>query len=249
MAKGHTFRVRPHQVTHSTIQRKFLESVKLPHITDLGKFGGEATVNTIELVVHQGCEWQGVKDFTAVRCWSWSWLSMSICRCRYVGVGVNVGVVIGGEEVEWPHHTTWARTVNGRKREHKREEEVVRKQQKMKGGLKRDGFCGFVGLVWMRGMDGWIDGLTRVSRPRLHSCQTCWDTPHRTHMSWSPVCSHDSPSARRCHWGGEPWGTAAASWSPLHDSLGQHSPLRMKKERKKKERRKKEEGVKRESSQ
>ena len=68
MGKGHTFRVRPHQVTHSTIQRKFLESVKLPHITDLGKFGGEATVNTIELVVHQGCKWQGVKDFTAVRC-------------------------------------------------------------------------------------------------------------------------------------------------------------------------------------
>jgi len=69
------------------------------------------------------------------------------------------------------------------KREHKREEEVVRKQQerfqkqvKMKGVLKRDGFCGFVVLVlderdgWM---DGWMDELTRVSRPRLHSCQTC----------------------------------------------------------------------------
>ena len=51
-------------------------------------------------------------------------------------------------------HIIQARTVNGRKKRAQKEEEVVRKQQKMKGGLKRDGFCGFVGLVWMRGMDG-----------------------------------------------------------------------------------------------
>ena len=54
------------------------------------------------------------------------------------------------------------------KREHKREEEVVRKQQKMKGGLKRDGFCGFVGLVWMRGMDardGWAYKSLQASAP------------------------------------------------------------------------------------
>ena len=65
-------------------------------------------------------------------------------------------------------HIIQARTVNGRKKRAQKEEEVVRKQQerfqkqvKMKGVLKRDGFCGFVVLVlderdgWM---DGWMDG-------------------------------------------------------------------------------------------